>query len=388
MKFNINSKDFKELAEKAITCVNKKAAVEDLTRIYLNVTEYGKLEIRTSNLEHYLILEYDNIFNFEPGFCTIDNEDLKVVNKLSGILTVIKEENKLIFDNGNKKLTIPCYNTYEITFPKLEEKKTTTVMETTEAWMLETLVKLDIFTPHKYNNIAMECFNFNTKYNRIEALDGCRIGTRIFPDGCKLGEEKSETTYMLSNECIPVFKKVLDKKSECRITYRTDGNYNKISGNNFTFYSKCINALYFNTSNLLSIETKNNCNIDRKNLLEIAKYNKDLANNSKEEKKPMVLKYLNNNLYSYMKTSRYETLDTVETKEINIQDGFTISLNPQFLYDGLNIMEEENVKMEFNTSIHPVLMTCEEYKYLLLPVSLKTVPGINTLEERISKLTT
>ena len=237
MKFNINSKDFKDLAEKAITCVNKKAAVTDLTRIYLNVTEYGKLEIRTSNLEHYLILEYDNIFNFEPGFCTIDNEDLKVVNKLSGILTVTKEENKLIFDNGNKKLTIPCYNAYEITFPKLEEKKTTTVMETTEAWMLETLVKLDIFTPHKYNNIAMECFNFNTKYNRIEALDGYRIGTRIFPDGCKLGEEKNETTYMLSNECIPVFKKVLDKKSECRITYRTDGNYNKISGNNFTFYS-------------------------------------------------------------------------------------------------------------------------------------------------------
>ena len=386
MKFNINSKDFKNLAEKAITCVNKKAAVTDLTRIYLNVTEDGKLEIRTSNLEHYLILEYDNIFNFEPGFCTIDNEDLKVVNKLSGILTVTKEENKLIFDNGKKKLSIPCYDTYDISFPKLEEKKTTTVMETTEAWMLETLVKLDTFTPHKYNNIAMECFNFNTAKNRIEALDGYRIGIRLL-NQCTIGEEKQEFKYMLLNKCIPVFKKVLDKKSECRITYRTDGNYNQISGNNFTFYSKCINALYFNTSNLLSIETKNNCNIDRKNLLEIAKYNKDLANNSKEEKKPMVLKCKNDTLYSYMKTSRYETLDTVETKEINIQDGFTIALNPQFLYDGLNIMEEENVKMEFNTSIHPVLMTCEEYQYLLLPVHLKTVPGINTLEERISKLT-
>ena len=387
MKFNINSKDFKELAEKAITCVNKKAAVEDLTRIYLNVTEYGKLEIRTSNLEHYLILEYDNIFNFEPGFCTIDNEDLKVVNKLSGILKVTKEENKLIFDNGNKKLTIPCYNTYEITFPKLEEKKTTTVMETTEAWMLETLTKLDTFTTHmqEKKNIAMECFNFNTAKNRIEALDGHRIGIRLL-NQCTIGEEKQEIKYMLLNKCIPVFKKVLDKKSECRITYRTDGNYNKISGNNFTFYSKCINALYFNTSNLLSIETKNNCNIDRKNLLEIAKYNKDLRS-VKEYDKHMVLKYLNNNLYSYMKTSRYETLDTVETKEINIQEGFTIAFNPQFLYDGLNIMEEENVKMEFNTSIHPVLMTCEEYKYLLLPVHFKTVPGINTLEERINQLT-
>lgn len=385
MKLNINSKDFKELAEKAITCVNKKAAVEDLTRIYLNVTEDGKLEIRTINLEHYLILECDNIFNSEPGFCKIDCEDLKVINKLTGVLTVEKEENKLIFDNGNKKLTIPCYNAYEITFPKLEEKKATTVIETTEAWMLETLVKLDTFTPHKYNNIAMECFNFNTAKNRIEALDGRRICIRLL-NQCTIGEEKQEFKYMLLNKCIPVFKKVLDKKSECRITYRTDGNYNQIIGNNFTFYSKCINALYFNTRNLLLIETKNNCNIDRKNLLEIAKYNKDLCS-VKEYDKPMVLKYLNNNLYSYMKTFRYETLDTVKTKEINIQDGFTIALNPKFLYDGLNIMEEENVKICFNRSIHPVLMTCEEYQYLLLPVHLNTVTKINTLEERISKLT-
>ena len=384
MKFNINSKDFKELAEKAITCVNKKAAVADLTRIYLNVTEDGKFEIRTSNLEHYLILEYDNIFNFEPGFCTIDNEDLKVVNKLSGIFTVTKEENKLIFDNG-KKISIPCYDTYDISFPALKEEETKYVISVSKAWMLETLVKLDTFTPHKYNNIAMECFNFNTAKNRIEALDGHRIGIRLFPDGCKLGEEKSETTYMLSNKCVPVFKKVLDKKSNNAIGFYTDGEYNKFCGTNFTYYSKCVNTHYWKVEKMLYTQNyEQSCFVKRENLMGIAKYNKDLAN-SKEEKKHMVLKCKNDTLYSYMETSRYETLDSIEIHNLNIKEGFTIAFNPAYLFEGLNIMEMEDVRIDLYNSKAPALMTCNDWKYLLLPVNLNSVE-FGTLETRIEKL--
>lgn len=193
---------------------------------------------------------------------------------------------------------------------------------------------------------------------------------------------------MLSNKCVPVFTKILDKKSNNAIEFYTDGNYNKLYGANFVYYSKCIDATnYWKIENMLYTQNyEQSCFVNRENLMGIAKYNKDLSN-SKEEKKPMVLKCKNDTLYSYMKTSRYETLDIIETHNLNIKECFGIAFNPQFLYDGLNIMEEENVKMEFNTSIHPVLMTCEEYQYLLLPVHLKTVPGINTLEERISKLT-
>lgn len=388
MKFNINSKDFKELAEKAITCVNKKAAVADLTRIYLNVTEDGKIEIRTSNLEHYLILEYDNIFNFEPGFCTIDNEDLKVVNKLSGIFTVTKEENKLIFDNGKKKLSIPCYDTYNISFPALKEEETKYVISVSKAWMLETLVKLDTFTTHiqEKKNIAMECFNFNTAKNRIEALDGHRIGIRLFPDSCKLGEEKSETTYMLSNKCVPVFKKVLDKKSNDFVEFYTDGNYNKLYGLNFVYYSKCTDATnYWKVEKMLYTSNyEQSCFVNRESLMEIAKYNKDLEN-SKEKKMPMVLKCKNDTLYSYMETSRYETLDSIETHNLNIKEGFTIAFNPAYLFEGLNIMEMEDVRIDLYNSKAPALMTCNDWKYLLLPVNLNSVE-FGTLETRIEKL--
>lgn len=323
-------------------------------------------------------------FGTESGSCAIDNEDLKVINKLPGMVTVTKEENKLIFDNGKKKLYIPCYDTYKINFPELKKDETSHVIDMTETWMLETLTKLDTFTPHEYKNIAMECFNFNTKKNRIEALDGHRIGLRTL-NSCNIGEEKQETKYMLSNKCVPVFKKVLDKKSDNLITYQTDGKYNKITGNNFVYYSKCIDTSYFKTEEMLNESAEYSCIVNRENLMEIAKYNKDLRI-SKEDNKPMVLKCKNNTLYSYMRTSRYETFDTVETKDFNVKEGFTIAFNPSYMFEGLNIMEKEDAKIELKHSKAPALVTCGEYQYLLLPVNLNVAGKISTIEERINKL--
>lgn len=384
MKFEILAKEFKTLTEKAATCILKKAPVADLTRICLNVTEKGILEVKAANMEHYITVTSDLVFGTESGSCTIDNEDLKVINKLPGMVTVTKEENKLIFDNGKKKLSIPCYDTYDINFPELKKDETSHVTDMREAWTLETLTKLDIFTPHEYKNIAMECFNFNTKKNRIEALDGHRIGLRTL-NSCNIGEEKQETKYMLSNKCVPVFKKVLDKKSDKLITYQTDGKYNKITGNNFVYYSKCIDTSYFKTEEMLNESAEYNCIVNRENLMEIAKYNKDLRI-SKEDNKPMVLKCKNNTLYSYMRTSRYETLDTVETKDFNVKEGFTIAFNPAYMFECLNIMEKEDAKIELKNSKAPALVTCGEYQYLLLPVNLNVAGEINTIEERINKL--
>lgn len=384
MKFEILTKEFKTLTEKAATCILKKAPVADLTRICLNVTEKGILEVKAANMEHYITVTSDLVFGTEPGSCTIDNEDLKVINKLPGMVTATKEENKLIFDNGKKKLSIPCYDVYDINFPELKKDETSHVIDMTETWMLETLTKLDIFTPHEYKNIAMECFNFNTKKNRIEALDGRRIGLRTL-NSCNIGEEKQETKYMLSNKCVPVFKKVLDKKSDKLVTYQTDGKYNKITGNNFVYYSKCIDTSYFKTEEMLNESAEYSCTVNRENLMEIAKYNKDLRI-SKEDNKPMVLKCKNNTLYSYMRTSRYETLDTVETKDFNVKEGFTIAFNPSCMFEGLNIMEKEDVKIELKHSKAPALVTCEEYQYLLLPVNLSVAGEISTIEERINKL--
>ena len=86
-----------------------------------------------------------------------------------------------------------------------------------------------------------------------------------------------------------------------------------------------------------------------------------------------------------METSRYETLDSIETHNLNIKEGFTIAFNPAYLFEGLNIMEMEDVRIDLYNSKAPALMTCNDWKYLLLPVNLNSVE-FGTLETRIEKL--
>lgn len=62
MKFEILTKEFKTLTEKAATCILKKAPVADLTRICLNVTEKGILEVKAANMEHYITVTSDLVF--------------------------------------------------------------------------------------------------------------------------------------------------------------------------------------------------------------------------------------------------------------------------------------------------------------------------------------
>lgn len=48
-------------------------------------------------------------------------------------------------------------------------------------------------------------------------------------------------------------------------------------------------------------------------------------------------------------------------------------------------MEKEDVRIDLYNSKAPVFITCEDWKYLLLPVNLSNIE-LNTLETRIEKI--
>ena len=58
-------------------------------------------------------------------------------------------------------------------------------------------------------------------------------------------------------------------------------------------------------------------NADREEMLKIMKYNADMV---KEEKEPTIFHSENGKLYTYLQTSRYQTFDKIETKNL-VMDG-------------------------------------------------------------------
>lgn len=226
----------------------------------------------------------------------------------------------------------------------------------------------------------MSVFNFNTKEKRVEALWNCMIGMRQLEDDMILKEtENPFETVKLHCRCVPVFKKLLDKKSERKVIISQNDKYVKVESENFTYITKRIDGEYFKVNQMLSDEWDYKFTANAKELLEAMKYDADLL---KESKLPVTFHAENGNLYSYASTTRYEAFDEIEVKEKPEKD-FYIGFNPSFLVDIMSIVDSEYPVFYGTKEVCPWTIKGDTYSFLILPVNIKDVKV--KAEKRIAK---
>ena len=216
-----------------------------------------------------------------------------------------------------------------------------------------------------------QVFNFNAKSKRVEALEGHRIGMRTLENQTiHTVAENPFDMVKLYNICVPVFKKIMDKKSENEVVISQDKKYIKVEGNDFTYIVRRIDGEYFKVDQMLNIAEDFRFTPDRESILEAMKYDADLAKADNADRKPVVLHSENGNLYSYINTVKYEAFDELETKKIQMKDSLYIAFNPQFLADAFSIVDSDNPVCIRNNAKSPMLITGNEYSFLVLPVNI------------------
>ena len=374
MKFTMNAKDLKTMMKKGMAAINKKATLSTLTRLYFQINENGILKVWGTDMEHWAEVKTDNIYDTQPGVIGIDVDDIKIISKMSGEITLEDvttedmEVGKINIKCGKKIVTIPCYQNIDIFLPSMDESEKK-IMSVKENWLLETIVNLDTYTSDNDNMTMMQVFNFNTKLKRIEALDGYRIGMRTL-DNQTIYETNPFDTVKIHNKCVSVFKKLMDKKSEKEIEIYQDGKYIRLEGNDFTYIIRRIDGEYFKVDSMLDMSDYYRFVPDREQILEAMKYDAELRKTSGADKKPVVLHSENGNLYSYIAAGKYEAFDEFETSENNMKDNFYIGFNPQFLTDAFNIVDSDKPLCFGTGSKAPLLINGDEYKILVLPVNI------------------
>ena len=177
-------------------------------------------------------------------------------------------------------------------------------------------------------------------------------------------------TVKIHNKCVPVFKKLMDKKSEKEIEIYQDGKYIRLEGNDFTYIIRRIDGEYFKVDSMLEMSDDYRFVPDREQFLEAMKYDAELRKTSGAYKVPVVLHSENGNLYSYIRASRYEAFDEFETSENSMKDNFYIGFDPQFLTDAFNIVDSDKPLCFGTGNKAPLLINGDEYKILVLPVNI------------------
>lgn len=383
IKFTMNAKELKIMMDKVMTAVNKKVSVPSLKRLYFSIDDKGILKILSTDIDHYVEVRTKNVYHTEPGMLGIDIEDIKIISKMSGEITVeditSDKEEKINIKCGKKNVSIPRFENTDVFLPVLNNVED--ILDVKENWLSETISNLSVFVSNREEvNRMMSVFNFNTKEKRVEALWNCMIGMRQLEDDMTLKEtENPFETVKLHCRCVPVFKKLLDKKSERKVIISQNDKYVKVESENFTYITKRIDGEYFKVNQMLSDEWDYKFTANAKELLEAMKYDADLL---KESKLPVTFHAENGNLYSYASTTRYEAFDEIEVKEKPEKD-FYIGFNPNFLVDVMSIVDSEYPIFYGTKEVCPWIIKGDTYSFLILPVNIKDVKV--KAEKRIAK---
>lgn len=383
MKFTMDSKELKIMMDKVMTAVNKKVSAPSLKRLYFSIDDKGILKILSTYIEHYVEVRTENTYHTEPGMFGIDIEDIKIISKMSGEITIeditSDKEEKINIKCGKKNVFIPRFENTDVSLPVLDNGEN--ILDVKENWLFETISNLSVFVSNREEvNRVMSVFNFNIKEKRVEALWNCMIGMRQLEDDMILKEtENPFETVKLHCRCVPVFKKLLDKKSERKVIISQNDKYVKVESENFTYITKRIDGEYFKVNQMLSDEWDYKFTANAKELLEAMKYDADLL---KESKLPVTFHAENGNLYSYASTTRYEAFDEIEVKEKPEKD-FYIGFNPNFLVDVMSIVDSEYPIFYGTKEVCPWIIKGDTYSFLILPVNIKDVKV--KAEKRIAK---
>lgn len=383
MKFTMDSKELKIMMDKVMTAVNKKVSAPSLKRLYFSIDDKGILKILSTDIEHYVEVRTENTYHTEPGMFGIDIEDIKIISKMSGEITIeditSDKEEKINIKCGKKNVSIPRFENTDVFLPVLNNVED--ILDVKENWLSETISNLSVFVSNREEvNRMMSVFNFNTKEKRVEALWNCMIGMRQLEDDMILKETGNPfETVKLHCRCVPVFKKLLDKKSERKVIISQNDKYVKVESENFTYITKRIDGEYFKVNQMLSDEWDYKFTANAKELLEAMKYDADLL---KESKLPVTFHAENGNLYSYASTTRYEAFDEIEVKEKPEKD-FYIGFNPSFLVDIMSIVDSEYPVFYGTKEVCPWIIKGDTYSFLILPVNIKDVKV--KAEKRIAK---
>lgn len=384
LSFSITSKELGIVIKKASSALDNKSVLTPLRTIYFRADDSNTLMITSTNINQWLEIKTDRIWNCKPGIFGIESEDMKLILKMSGNVSFedisMDTENKISVKCGKRELTVNKVCDTDYVLPAMGDDEQN-VLETTESWLYDTVTKLTPFTSKSDIISLQKCINFDTKTKRVTALDGCRLALKRM-ENVEIFTEQRNINMNAALACF-VLKTVLDKIGNKRILMSIDKTWICIKGNDFTYIIKHTDGVYYDVDKILPHNDSFSCVADKEKLLETVKYSKDIIG---KEKIPFVLHSKNRNLYSYTAVAKYEVLEELEVNDLRMDDMLYIAFNPSFWVDALNTVDADTVKICGGRNIDPLMIYGNEYDFLILPVNIKNMPLMDKVTKKFEKV--
>lgn len=394
MEFKITMKEMKDVVKKIDKSVMKKAALSILETVLVK-QENNQLAFIASNVEEELHIYKNAFVTGNDSFC-IKLDNLKKIIKLKADLLTItydSEHKNVLVSTGKKIVTFPSMWDAVEDFPLMKDIKEPEEKFFTSNYLefFNMMEKLYVYLEYsdEYKK-AMTYYNFNANKNRVVALDGYRLGMCKPSNKVGIFNNKSEVKEVnLNRNAWIKLKNCITKESKGEqniISIASKDKKTYITGNDFRMIVRESDIMYFDVDKILLSESDlMMVNVNTSELNESAEYN--ISFHGKSSQKPMVMKFIGNEIVSYMCTESGESFDKISVLDNSVSEEFMIAFNPLFIKELCSGIDTEYVRMGFYNAKSPVMAYDGDFTYLVLPVNINAanING-NGVEERINKL--
>lgn len=367
LKFEVYGKELKEVIEKALTVVPKKSSVPFLERMLIETKESG-IKIIVTDMDQWLEITVEATV-LEHGKILLDSSDMKLLLKMTDYITITElDSGKIDIKTKKKNLSMINYDATE--YPELPQiSDEMEALRVEESYLSDVALSLFPFANATDSNRMFQIYNFNLKDKRVEVLDGHRIGMKTLEGQAVLDDSSELHLHIVA---YTVFKKLLDKKSKKQVTICNSDRYTIVKGDNFKYTQRRVEGNYFDINRMLSSDYKHRMVVDCKDLLEVTKYNCELMKAEKSDKAPMFFYSTGHEIVTYFNNGKIESVDQLSTKNTEVEQEFSIAVNPEFIKEAMNIIDCETALCTMTNAKAPVMIYGKEYSFLILPVNAKT----------------
>lgn len=362
-RMSTNGKNFKKVIDKMVTVMPKVTYLSALKSIKLEVCGNQATAYATDG-DRYIKLNIDCAWGVQDGKILLNEDNLKAISRMEKDIDMSERENVLTVKSGKKTINMPLDDVESFPeLPKLENFQCVgTVIEND---FLDAIVKLYPFIGD--NNIC-NCYSINWETNRIFAMDSHRAAWKNLKSE-KSGDKKD---YRINGSSMKIFKKILDKKSEKPLSMYDGEKYILMENSDFQYIQRKPNASSINYERIIEDVSQYSFKVASDNLQEVVEYNAGL---DKSGKNPMIFRVLENSLYTYFHTTKYETMDEIKITDSNFYQKFLIGFNPAYLNDILNICDGDiEIKMSDPKGISWIM--ADSYGFVILPINVKEMEKI------------
>lgn len=377
MKFEIAMKEMKDVVKKIEKSVMKKAPISILETVLVK-QENNQLVFIASNMKEELHIYKNALVTGNDYFC-IKLDNLKKIIKLKAELLTItydSEHKNVLVSTGKKMVTFPSMWDESEDFPSMKDIQEPEEKFFTSNYLefFNIMEKLYVYLEYSDEyKTAMTYYNFNANKNRITALDGYRLGMCKPSNEVGVFNNKSDVKEVNLNCDVWIKLKnciVKESKGERNIiSIASKDKKTYITGNDFKMIVRESDIMYFDVDKILLSESDlMMVNVNTSELNESAEYN--ISFHGKGSKKPMVMKFIGNNIMSYMATEEGESFDKISVSNNLVSEEFMIAFNPLFIKELCSGIDTEYVRMGFYNAKSPVMAYDGDFTYLVLPVNI------------------